>query len=114
MLSFPPFVTDISPQAWKQSKLDVAEHMYQKVASSLGTYDSNSAEEFADALFEIGKDLFTKTQFEVAVRWLERAHDVLGEQELERLSDDAGELRLSIMQLLSECNGSQRFSSLIK
>jgi hypothetical protein len=76
--------------------------MYQKVAPSLVAYDVTSAEELADALYEIGKDLFTKKQYEVAVRWLGRAYDVLGQQDLSGLSDDAGELRLSVMQLLSE------------
>jgi hypothetical protein len=89
-------------KAWKQSKLDVAEHMYQKIAPSLAAYDSTSAEELADALYEIGKDIYAKKQYNVAVCWLERAYDALSEQELERLSDDAGELRLSIMQVLSE------------
>ena len=36
----------------------------------------------------------------MAVRWLERAHDVLGSHELERFSMDAGQLRLTIMQSL--------------
>jgi len=62
--------------------------------------DAASAEELADLLFEIGKDQFAKSQFEIAAKWLERSLDVLDEQELERLSPDAGELRLSIMQKL--------------
>jgi hypothetical protein len=76
--------------------------MYQKIEPSLAAYDATSAEGLADALYEIGKDLVGKKQAEIAVRWLERAHDALGEQHLERLSDDAGELRLSIMQMLSK------------
>jgi hypothetical protein len=78
--------------------------MYQKVAPSLVAYDPASAEELADALFEMGKDLFMKKQYESAVRWLGRAYDALGEQELARLTDDAVELRLSIMQRLSKWN----------
>jgi hypothetical protein len=81
---------------------DVVEHMYQKAAHSLVAYDSILAEKLADVLYEIGKSLFARKEFEVSIRWLERAHDVLGDQELERLSDDATELRLSIMHLLCE------------
>ena len=44
--------------------------------------------------------MFGKKQFELSTRWLERSLDVLDRQELENLSDDAGELRLAIMQLL--------------
>jgi tetratricopeptide (TPR) repeat protein len=75
--------------------------MYQKAVPLLPAYDSTSVEELADALYEIGKDLFARKQYEVAVRWIERAYDALSEQEFERLSDDAGELKLAIMQLLS-------------
>jgi tetratricopeptide (TPR) repeat protein len=102
------FVTDLQTQAWKQSKLDVAEHMYQKIAPSVLTYDPRSAEELADALYEIGKDLFAKKQYELSVRWLERAYDTLAEQHIEQLGDNAGELRLSVMQLLTKAHCSMK------
>ncbi|KAF2432077.1 SPO22-domain-containing protein [Tothia fuscella] len=88
--------------AYKQSKLDVAEHMYTKIGPRLSTYDAHSAEDLADALYEIGKDLFSKKQYELAVRWLERSYDALGEQDLGDLSDNASELRLCVMQLLAK------------
>jgi hypothetical protein len=39
-----------------------------------------------------------KHNYELAARWLERAHDVLGEQDWEMLSPEVGELRLSTIQ----------------
>jgi hypothetical protein len=89
-------------QAWKQSKLEVAEHMYRKLDNSQLSADPAAAEELVDALYEIGKDQYAKKQIEVAVRWLGRAHDVLSEQELERLSDTSTDLRLSTMHLLTK------------
>ncbi|KAI9690965.1 MAG: hypothetical protein M1822_008585 [Bathelium mastoideum] len=87
-------------QAWKQSRLDLAEHMFEKTARVQRHADPATAERLADVLYEMGKDLLEKKQNEMAVRWLERAYDTLAEQDLERLSNDAGELRLSIMHSL--------------
>ena len=56
----------------------------------------------ADLIYEMAKEMMGKHTYETAIRWLERAHDVLGEQALEKLSADAGELRLCIMQSLGQ------------
>jgi hypothetical protein len=78
--------------------MDTAEHMFSKIKLMHCTIPSSTAEIFADLMYEMGKDLLRKRNYELAVRWLERAYDVIGEQELEMLSSEAGELRLSIMQ----------------
>jgi hypothetical protein len=74
--------------------------MFQKVSLAVITADPPSTEELADTLYEIGRDLLAQKQHDLAVRWLGRAYDALSEQEQERLSDNARELRLAIMQLL--------------
>ena len=80
--------------------MDTAEHMYTK-CSQLARYNSvSSAESLADMFYEIGRNMLEKQNCGMASRWFERAHDVLGQQHLERLSAEAGELRLSIMQSL--------------
>ncbi|KAF1852174.1 SPO22-domain-containing protein [Cucurbitaria berberidis CBS 394.84] len=84
--------------AWRQERLDTAEHMFAKCKQLAATLTPTMAESFADLLYEIGKDALTKRNYEVAVRWLERAHDVLGEQDLEMLSPEVSELRLCTMQ----------------
>lgn len=76
--------------------------MYQKISPTLLASNPTSAEACADALYEIGKDLFARKQFDHATRWLDRSYHTLCEQELEFLSENAGELRLSVMQLLGE------------
>ncbi len=75
--------------------------MFSKSEPSISHLDPTTAEKLADVLFEIGRDLLQKKVFPMAVRWLERAHNVLGGQELDKLSMDAGELRLSVMHSLS-------------
>ena len=75
--------------------------MFEKTAPLQQHADPATAERLADVLYEMGKDLLGKKQGEMAVRWLERAYDTLAEQDLERLSSDAGELRLSIMHSLT-------------
>lgn len=51
-------------------------------------------------LFEIGSTRWKKSEYTEAIKWLERAYDVLVGQNIEALSSDAGELQLSIMHLL--------------
>jgi hypothetical protein len=74
--------------------------MFKLALSSIQSFDSNTAESLADILYEMGKDLLHKQQYPLAVKWLERSYEVLNDQELDRLSIDASELRTSIMQTL--------------
>lgn len=76
----------------------MAEHLYTKVSLTEQQLDPSTAESLADLLFEMGRELLGKRQFELAVKWLERAFHVLSSQELDKLSIDASELRTSIIQ----------------
>ena len=58
--------------------------------------EASSAEELADLLFEIGRSRSKKMQWAEAVHWLERARDMFLSH-THNLSNDAGELRISIM-----------------
>lgn len=73
--------------------------MYKKATSSKKDLDPYTAENMANVLYEMGKDLFHKQQHLLSVKWLERAYEVLTSQELDKLSMDANELRISIMQM---------------
>ncbi|KAH9898758.1 meiosis protein SPO22/ZIP4 like-domain-containing protein [Xylariomycetidae sp. FL2044] len=86
--------------AWKEDRLDVAEHVFGKVAGLLEAQDPTSAENLADSLFEIGQDLLTKSQFALAAKWTDRAYQIINCQDLEQLSREAIELRLAISQAL--------------
>jgi hypothetical protein len=72
--------------------------MYTKASLSERLLDPSTAESLADLLFEMGRELLEKKQFELAVKWLDRAFTVLNSQELDRLSSNASELRTSIIQ----------------
>ena len=76
--------------------------MYSKSMKSKHIFDPGTAESLADVLYEMGKDLLVKQKYEMAIRWLERAGEVLEGQELDRLSMDALELRNSILQSLTK------------
>lgn len=72
--------------------------MYTKALLLERALDPSTAESLADLLFEMGRELLGKKQFDLAVKWLDRAFAVLNTQELDRLSSDASELRTSIIQ----------------
>lgn len=74
--------------------------MFQKASEAHHLFDAATCEEFADALYEIGRDLASRKEYDMATKWLERALDVLSEQDLEHLSDDANELKMITMHLL--------------
>jgi hypothetical protein len=76
----------------------MAEHMFKKSLSCKQFFDPNTTESLADILFEMGKDLLDSKQYHMAVKWLERSYEVINGPELDQLSMDAGELRISIME----------------
>jgi hypothetical protein len=80
--------------------MDTAEHMFAKIKQMTSSMDSSTAESLADLVFVLGKDLLGKRHHELAIRWLERGYDILGDQELETLSPEAGELRQGTMQTI--------------
>ncbi|KAF2258604.1 SPO22-domain-containing protein [Lojkania enalia] len=86
--------------AWRQDRMDMAEHMFSKSRQLNCRLFPSTAETLADLFYEMGEGLLRKQSYELAVRWLQRAYDVLGEQELELLSSEASELRQSTMQSL--------------
>ncbi|KAI8955904.1 meiosis protein SPO22/ZIP4 like-domain-containing protein [Xylaria longipes] len=86
--------------AWKEDRMDVAEHVYGSLEKLMPNIDTVSAEQVADALFEIGRDLALKKNFVLAGRWLERAYELINAQEIGQLSRDAIELRLATSQAL--------------
>ncbi|KAI5927886.1 meiosis protein SPO22/ZIP4 like-domain-containing protein [Camillea tinctor] len=86
--------------AWKDDRLDVAEHLYGKIESLKHKLDPTSAEPIADSLFEIGRGLLARDDAARAVKWLERAYELINSQELGNLSRGGIELRLAISQAL--------------
>ncbi|KAI0601756.1 meiosis protein SPO22/ZIP4 like-domain-containing protein [Biscogniauxia sp. FL1348] len=86
--------------AWKDDRLDVAEHVYGKVDNLKHKLEPISAEHITDSLFEIGRGLLAKDDALRAVKWLERAYELINSQELERLSREGIELRLAVSQAL--------------
>ncbi|KAI0020392.1 meiosis protein SPO22/ZIP4 like-domain-containing protein [Xylariomycetidae sp. FL0641] len=86
--------------AWREGRMDVAEHVYSKMKEKKPDSDPTSAEKLADALFEVGKGLSAQKNFLLAAKWLQRAFEFINSQELEQLSREAIELRLAISQAL--------------
>ncbi|KAH6613486.1 meiosis protein SPO22/ZIP4 like-domain-containing protein [Chaetomium tenue] len=83
---------------WVEDRLDVAEHMYAKAELLRQFLTPEYTERLADVLYEIGKSLAARSDFPIAVKWFERANDVINGQELEQLSREGVELRLAILQ----------------
>ncbi|KAI0395928.1 meiosis protein SPO22/ZIP4 like-domain-containing protein [Xylariaceae sp. FL0594] len=86
--------------AWKEGRMDVAEHLYERAKNLMSKADTTTIEKLSDALFEIGRDLAQKSNSGLAVKWLERAYELLNSQDLAKLSRDALEMRLAISQAL--------------
>lgn len=86
-----------SHQSWQQNRLDLAEHFFARIDLTQGQSISAVAEGLGDLLFEIGKSLFDRGCYDMAIVWLERAHRLLENQDMGCLSSDASELRLNIL-----------------
>lgn len=83
-----------------ENRLDVAEHMYTKAEGLRQFLSPDYAEKLADVLYEIGKSLSARSDFVIAIKWFERANDVINGPGLEQLSREGVELRLAILQAL--------------
>lgn len=75
--------------------------MYNKASAALPTLDYHFAEKLADVTYEIGKSLLQKKDFPMAAKWMERTVHVLNAQDLNQLSREGNELRISTIQLLA-------------
>jgi hypothetical protein len=89
-------------QAWKQSTLELAEHMYNQIEQLDLADHPLVAEQLADALYEIGKDQAQHRHHNQALQWLERAFRVLETRDFSTFSETAPDLHLSIMHLLAK------------
>ena len=87
-------------KAWRQDRLDLAKLMYAKANSIADTLDVTSTENLADVLLEIGKSLFKRGDFPGALYWLDGAYEELSKHDMESMSGEAGDLKVSIMHHL--------------
>lgn len=80
----------------------MAEHMYSKYEQLGNALSPDTAEDIADLFYEIGKQALEKSNYEIAVKWLERSWTILEGQQLGMLSPEAGELKLCVIQGLGK------------
>ncbi|KAI9880695.1 MAG: hypothetical protein M1830_001328 [Pleopsidium flavum] len=100
-LSTEYFVLRTIQQSWREDRLDLAEHMFSKACVSGASHvDPGDAERITDLLYEMGHDLLEQRQYDEAAKWLERAYDVLTRQDVEKLSHNAEDLRISVTHSL--------------
>ncbi|KAI9804595.1 MAG: hypothetical protein M1833_006668 [Piccolia ochrophora] len=76
--------------------------MFSKASIATTNLDPATAEKLADLLYEMAVSLLQGKFYELATKWLERSNDVLVGQAQEKLSLEAGELRLSVMHALGK------------
>lgn len=74
--------------------------MYSRVEENIQWLQAAIAEKLADLLYEIGKDLAQRKHFASSVKWLERSHNIINMHDLDKLGQDAGEVKQSITQTL--------------
>ncbi|KAK0674422.1 meiosis protein SPO22/ZIP4 like-domain-containing protein [Cercophora samala] len=86
--------------AWVEGRLDVAEHMYTNAERLKKFLTRDYTERLADVLYEIGKSLGGKQDYKIAVKWLERANEVVNSVGVDQLTREGVELRLAITQAL--------------
>ena len=82
----------------------MAEHMFAKCKQLSNDLTPETVENLADLFYEIGKQALAKHNYETAVKWLERAFDIIGEQDFGILGPEVGELRLCTMQCLGKAS----------
>ena len=97
-------------KSWKESRLDVAEHIFSKAEGLLQRLDASTSESLADTLRHIGADMLAKSDISMAVKWLKRAYDVIHMQSIETLSVEGLDIRLATCHDLIQgllCSGTE-------
>lgn len=89
--------TPDSCQSWQQDRLDLTEHFLTNVDFEQLRCAPAVAEDMVDLFFQIGRNLLSSGSHDMAVLWLKRASQLLGNQDIECLSSDAGQLRLNLL-----------------
>src|ERR1700748_1758864 len=74
--------------------------MFNQIEINKLLSDPIAAEGLSDVLYEIGRDEFSKKRPDTALRWFEGVLTILGDQQLEYLTDSAPDLKLSTLHLL--------------
>lgn len=58
--------------------------------------EGSTVDRLVDALYDIGRDFFSESQFDPAVRWFERAWETIALLEGERMTADSLEMKCAI------------------
>lgn len=64
-------------QAWRQGRLDLADHFFVSFKSSIEDEDVQSTTKAIDLCYEIGVHQLQGIQYELSCKWLKRAHDMI-------------------------------------
>jgi hypothetical protein len=84
-------------QAWKQHRLDLAEHFYSQIERSHTDRDSDDLLRLADLCYEIGSRQFDKNVTSLAIKWLRRGCDVTNCEEIRSGDANINDIRLALM-----------------
>ena len=76
----------------------MAEYVFNKNTLLYSSLGFESAERFAEALFEVGSGFLSKSDLPQALKWLGRAHDTVASLPIDHLSREGVELRIAVSQ----------------
>lgn len=80
--------------------------MFSNAEALTSSLHCSTAEKLAELIFKIANDFICKKDYPMAVKWSQRAFNMLNGQDIENISRDAVELRLTIAQgLVTSCLG---------
>lgn len=88
--------------AWKMDRFDMAEHFFRKISKDTLAQVEDSAQSCAELCLKAGRDLLSKGQSDGAMKWLDRANEVLNACNELLLSGNGEDLRLAIAACIVE------------
>ncbi|KAL2406631.1 hypothetical protein ABEF93_007775 [Exophiala dermatitidis] len=84
-------------QAWKQDRLDLADHFYAQLEAMQKEMSSTRMGQLVDLCYEIGKDQFNRRPRGPDIKWLKRACLMASCTNAETADVDMQELRLTLL-----------------
>ncbi|OQU93984.1 Fungal Zn2-Cys6 binuclear cluster domain-containing protein isoform 3 [Cladophialophora immunda] len=83
--------------AWKQGRLDLAEHFYSQLEANIPQLGAVRVGELLDLCYEIGNDQFDQKNHTLAVKWLKRGCQLADEHGMQIEHEDILDLRLTLI-----------------
>ncbi|RMZ78556.1 hypothetical protein DV737_g3802, partial [Chaetothyriales sp. CBS 132003] len=95
-------LTLTNAKSWRESRYEMAEHLYATLISEQPMTDAEHVAKASDLCYELGNEHFRSAHYETAVRWLRRGCDLFDANDAALALSGSEDVKLNILHTLGE------------